>query len=86
MRKSNLPSPPGLNAMRPKDDNELINARLQEQYWSGVGMLLYLIKNTRPDKADVVREHSKMMDKTTPLHYKTLLRLIKYVLDTKEKG
>ena len=28
MRKSNLPSPPGLNLMRSKDDDELINARL----------------------------------------------------------
>lgn len=86
IRKSNLPSPPGLNLMRPKEEDELIDSNLQEKYRSGVGMLLYLIKYTRPDIANAVREHSKMMDKATPLHYKSLLRLIKYVLDTKEKG
>ena len=39
-----------------------------------------------PGIANAVREHSKITDKPTPLHYKTLLRLIKYVLDIKDKG
>lgn len=83
--KSNLPSLPGLNLMRPKDDDELIKAKLQEQYRSGVGMLLYLIKYTQPDIANTIREHTKMMGKATYLHYKSLLMLIKYALDTKDK-
>ena len=72
--------------MRLEDDDELINTNLQAQYRSGVGMLLYLINYTRPDIANLVREYSKMKDKATPLHNKTLLKLIKYLLGTKNKG
>ena len=41
-------------------------------------------KGVRYDIANVFSEHSKMMDKATELHYKSLLQLIKYTLDTKE--
>ena len=51
-------------------------------YRSAIGMLLYLTKHTRPDMANAVREHSRMMDGATPEHYKTLVQLIKYVIDT----
>ena len=37
-------------------------------------------KGVRSDIANVVPEHSKMMDTATELHYKSLLQLIKYVL------
>ena len=84
LRNSKLPCAPGLNLMRPKENEELIDNKKQHDYRSGVGMLLYLTKHTRPDIANAVREHSKMMDGATELHYKSLLRLIKYVLDTKE--
>ena len=70
--------------MRPKENEELIDNKKQHDYRSGVEILLYLTKHTRPDIANTVREHSKMIDGATELHYKSLLRLIKYVLDTKE--
>ena len=86
IRKSNLPTALCPNLMRLENDDELINTNLQEQYRSGAGMLLYQINYTRPDIANVVREYSKMTDKATSLHSKTLLKLIKYLLDTKNKG
>jgi hypothetical protein len=49
-----------------------------------VGMLLYLIKYSRPDIANVVRELSKCMDEANLAAYKEMLRVIKFVLDTKE--
>ena len=48
--------------MRPKEEEVLIDSKLQERYRSVVGMLLYLIKYIRPDITNAVREHSKMMD------------------------
>ena len=63
-------------------ENPTIDDKKQHDYRSVVGMLLDLTKHTRPDIANAVREHSKMMDGATELHYKSLLRLIKYVLDT----
>ena len=55
-------------------------------YRSGVGMLLYLVKYSRPDIANPVRELSKVLDSPTPASFKEMLRVIKYVLDTKEYG
>ena len=47
-------------------------------------MLLYLVKHSRPDIANSVRELSKVADGATPGHWKALIRLIKYVLDTRK--
>jgi hypothetical protein len=49
-------------------------------------MLLYLVKHSRPDIANVVRELSKVMDRASPAAIKELKRVIKFVLDTKTFG
>jgi len=48
-------------------------------------MLLYLVKYSRPDIANSVRELSKVMDGAAVHHYKNLLRVIKFVISTKNK-
>jgi hypothetical protein len=45
--------------------------------------LLYLIKYSRPDLCNVVRELSKCMDKATIGTYLEMLRVVKFVIDTK---
>jgi hypothetical protein len=70
--------------VRPSDETEKIDGNLQSKYRSGVGMLLYLIKYSRPDLANVVRELSKCMDGANLAAYKEILRVIKFVLDTKD--
>lgn len=47
-------------------------------------MLLFLVKYSRPDIANAVRELSKVNDGATKAHQKELLRLIKFVVDTKD--
>ncbi|HSN67552.1 MAG TPA: Ty1/Copia family ribonuclease HI [Fusibacter sp.] len=49
-------------------------------------MLLYLVKHSRPDISNAVRELSKVADGATKGHWKALLRAIKYVLDTENYG
>ena len=85
IRKSDLPSAPGSTLLRPKEDDELLSKEKQELYRSGVGMLLYITKYTRPNIANSTREHSKMMDGATEQHLSSLLKLIKYVIDRKDK-
>jgi hypothetical protein len=46
-------------------------------------MLLYLVKHSRPDIANAVRELSKVADGATKDHWNKLLRTIKFKLDTK---
>jgi hypothetical protein len=45
--------------------------------------LLYLLKHSRPDLSNCVRELSKVMDGANPAHLKALHRAIKYVKQTK---
>ena len=56
----------------------------QAIYRSGVGMLLFLIKHSRPDIANAVRELTKVLDGASPAAFKELKRVIKYVLDTEK--
>jgi len=59
---------------------------MQSEYMSGVGMLLYLVKYSRPDIANAVRELTKCMDVATPAAYKEILRPVKFVLCTMTCG
>jgi hypothetical protein len=61
---------------------EGIKADLQPRFRSGVGMLLYLIKHSRADISNVVRELSRCMDGATLAAYKEMLRVIRFVFDT----
>ena len=49
-------------------------------------MLLYLVEHSRPDIANCVRELSKVLDGTTDCAFNEMLRIIQYVLDTKNLG
>ncbi len=46
-------------------------------------MLLYLVKHSRPDISNAVRELSKSMSGATEASFKELKRVIKFVLDTR---
>ena len=84
LRKYTTPGTPGQGIVRPKEGEPKIGAEEQTEYRSGVGMLLFLVKYSRPDIANAVRELSKVNDGATKAHQKELLRLIKFVVDTKD--
>ena len=69
--------------MRPMIYGEKISAKDQWEYKSAVGMLLYLVKHSCPNLANVTIELSKANDGANPTVYKELLSVIRYVLDTK---
>jgi hypothetical protein len=80
------PGTPGLNIVRPKTEEEQVSPEDQKLFRSGVGTLLHFIKYSRPDISNTVRELSKCMDKATPLAFKEMVRLMKFVLNTREFG
>ena len=86
VRFYNTPAIPKSVIIRPKTDEMKLSEDKQKQYRSGVGMLLYLVKHSRPDIANAVRELSKVADGATEAHWKALLRVIKYVLSTENFG
>ena len=67
------PGTPGQGIVRPeKKEDENIDNEMRTRYRSGVGMLLYLVKHSRPDIANSVRELSKVMDNPTIYSMKEL--------------
>ena len=85
MANYRTPGTPGKGLIRGNATVD-VSKEKHKVYRSGTGKLLYLVKHTRPDIANAVRELSKMLDATTELAFKEMKRLIKYVLDTKEYG
>jgi hypothetical protein len=53
--KLKTPGTPGFNIICPSNPDEQISQEDQVIYHAGEGTLLYLIKYSRPDTADVVR-------------------------------
>jgi hypothetical protein len=80
------PGTPHTGILRPKEGDLLVEEEQQELYRSGVGMLLYLVKHSRPDIANAVRELWKCMTGANRAAFKELMRVIKLVLDTREYG
>ena len=84
MQNYATPRTPSLSIVRNPLQEMPISQEDHKLYYSGVGMLLYLVKYSRPDTTNLVRELSKVLNAPTPASFKEMLRVIKYVLDTKE--
>jgi hypothetical protein len=79
-----MPGIPRFKIVRPMDKTKKIDSNQQSKYRSGMGMLLYLIDYSRHDLSNVVIELIKCMDGANLAVYKKMLRVVKFVLDTKD--
>ena len=86
MQVYQTPGTPSSQIVSPKDEDPILDDDAQKRYRTGVGMLMYCIKHSRPDIANAVRELTKVLGKATPAAYKEMLRVIKFVSDTKNMG
>ena len=64
----------------------MVSEEKHKLFTSGVGMLLHLVKHSRPDIANGVRELSKGLVGPSEAAFKDMLRMIKFVLETKNKA
>ena len=78
-RTYKTPGTPSLSLVREKDELQCVSAEKQTLYRLGVGMLLYLVKYSRPDIANCVRELSKVLDGTTDCAFKRYGAMVAYV-------
>ena len=85
MREYETPAPSGTHIIRCQDEEEKLCDEEQAEFRSGVGSLLYLLKHSRPDLSNCVRELSKVMDGANKAHQKALFRAIKFVEQTQER-
>jgi hypothetical protein len=80
------PSMPRFKIQRSTITMDVLDTESQRKHRSGIGMLLYLTKYSQPDISNIVQELSKIMDSATWGAYNQLLRVIKFVIDTKTFG
>ena len=85
-RLSMTPGTPRFTARKLENEEDKVNANDHEICRRGVGTLLYLMKHSRPDISNPVRELSKTMDAPAPVHLKEMYKLIRFVLSTKDYG
>jgi hypothetical protein len=67
-------------------DELRLNPEEMFRYRSGVGSLLYILKHSRPELSNPIRELTKGMHLAGPHHYKEMLRVMKWLLDTPNLG
>ena len=68
------------------DDGTNIDGEMQSHYRTGVGKLLHMMRWTRPEIQNAVRELSKFMSGATLVHYKAMLRVMSYCVATEHRG
>ncbi len=61
LKTYSTPGTPGQSITRPKEDDVTLLEEEQRNFQSGTGMLLYLVKHSRPDISNAVRELTKVM-------------------------
>ena len=65
MQEYGMPAGSGEHIKRPDEGEPTLERSEQTVYRRGVGLLLYLVKFSRPDISNAVRELSKVMDGAT---------------------
>ena len=68
------------------DEETCLSDEIQDRYRSGVGKLIHLMRWSRPEICNAVRELSRHNGKCNLCHYKALLRVMKYCVDTPNRG
>jgi hypothetical protein len=68
------------------DHDEMMPSNYMTYYRSGVGKLLHLVRWTRAECWNAVRDLTRHMSKATGRHTTAMHRTMKYILATKEKG
>jgi Reverse transcriptase (RNA-dependent DNA polymerase) len=85
-RDYTIPAPAG-EVLNPDDPgDEMLDPGGHSKYRSGVGKLLHLAKWSRPDILNAVRELSKFTANPRQSHMRAMLRCMKYVVLTPDRG
>ena len=81
----NTPANPGQFLVK-GEEGTFLKSEQQAKYRSGVGKLLHMMRWSRPDILNAVRELSRYMTAATPAHMQALLRVMKYCVGTPNRG
>ena len=79
------PAAPGTMLSKTNSKGE-ISPEAQKIYRMGVGKLLHMMRWTRPEIMNAVREHSRYMSGALLLHLKAMYRVMGYCVSTPNRG
>ncbi len=86
LTKFNTPATPGTILKKPIDGDVLLTSEKQTLYCSGVGKVMHMIQYSRPDTYNAVRDLARHMTSAMQVHMDAMLRLMKYMDDTRDRG
>ena len=78
------PAPPGTMLEVNKDLEEPLLGKKKTQYRSGVGILLCMVRYSRPDTLNRVRKLSRFMQGASRECYKALIQVMSFIVATRE--
>jgi hypothetical protein len=79
------PAIPGEVLQKGEEENQ-VSEKEQSKYRSGVGKLLHMMKWTRPEILNAVRELSRFMSGAAAAHMKAMYRVMNYCVATPKRG
>ena len=80
-----VPGEPG-KVLHKCEEGQVLNHKKHALYRKGVGKLLHLMRWSRPEIYNAVRETSRRMSEPNEDHYRAMLRIMKYCVITKHRG
>jgi hypothetical protein len=79
------PAEPGSVLMKARED-EKVDAKTQTMFRSGVGKLIHMMKWSRPDVLNAVRDLTRQMSAATMCHVKAMKRVMTYLTAMPKQG
>lgn len=88
LKGSRQPTTPAVagQVLNKTDKDKTLTKKEQKEYRSGVGKLLHMMRWTRPDVLNAVRELSRFMMEATTDHLEAMKRVMRYCVGTAERG
>jgi len=86
LKKFNTPATPGTVHKKSVDGETLLTPENETLYCSVVGKAMHMMQYSWTDMYHAVRDLARHMTSVTQVHLNAMLRLMKYVSDTKERG
>lgn len=86
VRATETPGAPGTILMPVDDDSAAVDEKWQTKFRSGLGKLLHMMRWSRPEIYNSVRDLSRHAQKCGVAHIKALYRVMRYRVDTKDIG
>ena len=84
-KEYHTPAEPG-QVLSQSDEGDILNSKVQTLYRSGVGKLIHLMRWSRPEIYNAVRELTMHLGKCNEVHLKAMKRTMRYCTTTPKRG